>query len=193
MSSVRKPPDLRREKAIGLLEFGSVARGLFSTDAMLKAAQVELLLAMPVCAGKFISLVGGTVAAVTSSVAAGEAAADAQVLDRLVLPNAHPQLFPALAGTVQVDKVDAVGVLETFTVAASILAADTAAKAAEVTLLEVRVARGLGGKAYLVLTGTVSAVEAAISAGSLLVQDSGLLVHRTVIASPHPDLVGSLL
>lgn len=184
---------MAEQRAIGLLELGSVARGLQSTDAMLKAAEVQLLLAMPVCAGKFITMVGNSVAAVTSAVAAGEAAAEGQVLDSLILPNAHPQLFPALTGTTQVEKVDAIGVVETFSVAASLLAADAAVKAAEVTLLEVRIARGLGGKAYVILTGTVSAAEAAVAAGSLQAQENGLLVHRTVIAAPHPDLIGSLV
>jgi microcompartment protein CcmL/EutN len=184
---------LQQEKAIGLLEFGSVARGMKATDAMLKAAKVELLLAMPVCAGKFIALVGNSVAAVTSAVAAGEMAAEEQVIDRLILPNAHPQLFPALTGTVQVERVDAIGIVETFSVAASLRAADAAVKAASITLLEIRVARGLGGKAYFTLTGTVSAVDSAVAAGALLVQESGLLVYRTVIASPHPDLIGSLI
>jgi microcompartment protein CcmL/EutN len=184
---------LQKSEAIGLLEFGSVARGLQSTDAMLKAAEVQLLLAMPVCAGKFATLVAGTVASVTSAVAAGETAAEGQVLDRLVLPNVHPQLFPALTGTAQVERVEAIGVVETFGIAASVLAADAAAKAASVTLLEVRLARGLGGKAYFTLTGTVSAVEAAVAAACLLVQESGLLVHRTVIPSPHPDLIGFVI
>lgn len=184
---------MAQESAIGLLEFGSVSRGLQATDAMLKAAEVELLLAMPVCAGKFVSLAAGSVAAVTSAVAAGERAAEGQVLDQLILANAHPQLFPALTGTTQVEKVEAIGIVETFTVAASLLAADAAVKAANVTLLEIRIARGLGGKAYIILTGTVSAAEAAVSAGSVPVEERGLLVHRTVIASPHPDLVRFLI
>jgi len=94
---------------------------------------------------------------------------------------------------VQVERVDAIGIVETFSVAASLRAADAAVKAASITLLEIRVARGLGGKAYFTLTGTVSAVDSAVAAGALLVQESGLLVYRTVIASPHPDLIGSLI
>ena len=60
-----------------------------------------------------------------------------------------------------VGAADAVGIFETFSVASSLLAADAAAKAAQVEVAELRLADGLGGKAYFVVAGEQADVEAA--------------------------------
>ena len=85
------------------------------------------------------------------------------VVDTLMLPNVHPSLIPAMSGTTQVPGYGAVGVLEFFSVASAITAADVAAKAANVTLLEVHIGYAIGGKGYVTLTGDVGAVKAAES------------------------------
>ena len=91
------------------------------------------------------------------------------------------------------DKLDALGVIESFSVTSLIEAADAAAKAADVQLIEIRLAMALGGKAFVTLTGKVSAVQAAIDAGSSLVSEKGLLVHKVVIPRPHENLLNELI
>jgi microcompartment protein CcmL/EutN len=179
--------------AVGMVEFKSVAQGIMAADAMVKAASVQLLHAAPICPGKYVAIVGGEVAAVQSSVNAGVSAASAVVVDTLVIPNAHEDLFPALSATTEVERVDALGIIETFSVASGIVAADLAAKAAEVKLIEIRIARGLGGKAFVLLTGSVSAVRAAVEAGARYAIENGQLVDSQVIPSPHPDLIPNIL
>ena len=112
------------------------------------------------------------------------------VVDTLMLPNVHPSLIPAMSGTTQVPGYGAVGVLEFFSVASAITAADVAAKAANVTLLEVHIGYAIGGKGYVTLTGDVGAVKAAVEAAS---RGSELLVGTTVIPRPSKTLFNSLL
>ena len=60
-------------EAIGVLEVSSIANGYNCEDAMLKAAEVELILARTICSGKFIIIIAGNIAAVNSSIEAGKA------------------------------------------------------------------------------------------------------------------------
>lgn len=179
--------------AIGLVEFNSIARGIEAADAMVKTAMVDLVIANPVCPGKYIVLVSGDVAAVQSAVKAGVNTAGQSVVDEFMLPNVHPSVFPAITATSEVAEVQALGVIEAFTVASLIVAADTCAKAAEVELIEIRLGSGIGGKSFVTLTGDVAAVKAAIEAGSEKVAESGLLVEKVVIASPSKLLKKAVL
>ena len=63
-----------------------------------------------------------------------------------------------------------------------------AAKAAAVTLLELRVAMALGGKAFVTMTGDVGSVQSAMAAGRALLSDAGVLVNAVMISRPHPDV-----
>lgn len=180
-------------QAVGCVETSSLARGLEAADAMLKAADVTLLAANPVCPGKYIVLVGGHVAEITASVAAGEAVAADTLVDRLVIPNIHPQVLQAFTATTDPGDIQALGMIETFSVVAAIIAGDEAVKAAQVNLLEIRLARALGGKAFTLLTGEISAVRAAVEAGNRAAREQGLLLGFTIIPSPHPDLIPSLV
>ncbi|MDY0002957.1 MAG: BMC domain-containing protein [Polyangia bacterium] len=180
-------------EAIGGLETRSIALGMEAADAMLKAAEVELLMASPACPGKYLILVTGTVAAVRASVEAGRPVAADAFVDDLVLPSVHPQVIPALSAMTRLEEVAALGVLETFSMTGALRAADQAVKAADVRLVEIRLGRGLGGKAFVLLTGEVAAVRAATQAALLAIQDQALVLGVTVIPSPHPGLVDKLL
>ena len=162
--------------AIGLVELTSVAVGFRTTDAMLKAANVELVLARTVCPGKYICLVWGDVAAVEASVDAGIAQAQGYLVNDLVIPNLHEQIYPAMTATAEVNNPDALGVLETFDIVSAVIAADAAVKAADVHLCDLRLAMALGGKAFFTLTGNVAAVEASIKAGLEVLQNKGMAV-----------------
>lgn len=179
--------------ALGMVEWNSIAMGIFASDAMLKMSEVELIYANTICPGKYICVVRGEVAAVRASVEAGIAASPAAVVDDMVIPNLHPQVFPAINAATQPGKVDAIGVIETFSAASTIIAADRAAKTAEVLLINVRLATGLGGKSFVVLTGEVAAVSNAVDAGARTAQDKGLLVYKTVVADPEPRLFEKLV
>jgi microcompartment protein CcmL/EutN len=183
----------RIRDAIGLLELTSIAKGVEATDVMLKAADVELLTSRAICSGKYMVLVRGDVAACTSAISAGQDLSGETVADALVIPHLHEQIFPALSQSAEVERVEALGVLEAFNVATLIEGADAAVKAAEVRLLEIRIAMALGGKAFCILTGEVAAVRAAVDAGKEVIGEKGLLTNWAVIPAPKPELVKEIL
>lgn len=174
--------------AIGLVEFTSIAKGIEATDAMLKAADVKLILNRTVCSGKLITLVAGDVAAVESSVKSGVAIGRDTVVDSFIIPNVHPQVIESIAGNVVAQNPDAIGVVESFSVASLIEGADAAAKASEVQLLKIHLAMAIGGKAYVTFTGDVAAVQAAVDAASEIISRKGLLTYTVVIPGPRPEL-----
>ena len=176
------------EKAIGLIELSSVAAGFVVADTMLKAGTVRLLLSRSICSGKYMVLIGGDTAAVESAVAAGAQAADGCLIDQFVIPNVHPDVLTALGRSQPAQPDGALGILESFNVATLIEAADAAAKAANITLLEIRLAMALGGKAFVTLTGDVASVQAAVAAGRQVISQAGVLVNAVVISRPHPDV-----
>jgi len=179
--------------AIGGVELSSMARGFDVTDTMLKAAPVRLLLARTICPGKYIVLVTGEVADVQAAVDTGAGRGGASLVDRFVIPNVHPELLPAVSGTAVAGKLEALGVVEAFSVSAMLEAADAAVKAASVRLIEVRLAMAMGGKAFVSMTGSVAAVDTAVAAAAAVVGRRGLLVEKVVIAQPRPELLSELL
>jgi microcompartment protein CcmL/EutN len=179
--------------AVGLVELTSIASGFLVADTMLKAGPVDLLVSRTICSGKYMVLIGGEVDAVQAAVEAGERAGGSAVIDTCIIPNLHPAVFPALTGAQVVERLAALGVIESFSVAALIEAADAAVKAAAVELLEIRLAMALGGKAFVTLTGDVEAVRAAVEAGAAAVAAKGLLVNQVIIPGPRPELLREIL
>ena len=181
------------KNSIGLIELGSIAAGMEVADAMLKAADVELVLARSICSGKYMVMVRGEVAAVAASVEAGSQAGSFSVIDTFTIPNLHESIFPAISGTTKVETLEALGVIEAFSVAALIEGADMAAKSANVKLIEIRLAMALGGKAFVTLTGSVAAVRSAVESGAYVIGKKGLLVNKVVIAQPRPELLNEMI
>ena len=181
---------LEMSMAIGVIEFSSIARGIDTTDRMLKAAQTRLLKTSTVCPGKYITIVSGRVDDVKSSMAVGRQYGGEYVVDTLEIPNIHAQLLPAIVQGTLVERPEAIGVMEFYSVTAGILAADTAAKAAQITLVEIKIGYAVGGKGVVVLTGDVEAVNTAVQKAA---PDSDMLLKTSVIARPIPALLEHLL
>jgi microcompartment protein CcmL/EutN len=173
------------DKAIGLVEYKSVATGITAADDMAKTADVEIIEAYTVCPGKYIVLLAGKLSAVNSAIEKGINQYSDNVIDSFILGNPHETIYKAMSGTSVIEDVEALGIIETFSAASIILAADTAAKAAKVNLVEIRIARGMCGKSYLLLTGELAAVEASINAGCKALEKSGMLLNKSII--PNPD------
>jgi len=175
--------------AIGLIELTSIARGYEVADALLKAADVQVVFNRTICPGKFMVMVSGDTDAVNASIDAGLGLAGDTVVDDLIIPNVHPEVFPAISGTRVIETTGALGIIETFSVASVIEAADAAVKAADVQLMEIHLAMAIGGKGYVTLTGEVSAVNAAVEAGAAYIQSKGLLVSKVVIPQPRQEIL----
>lgn len=180
-------------RTIGCVELNSISTGMHAADEMVKAAEVELVFARPTCPGRYLVIVTGDTGAVKSSVAKGRDIGGDMVVDWFVIPSVHESVIPALNGTALGVRINALGVIETCTTASCILAADAAAKAGQVALLDIRFAAGLGGKAFVVMTGEVSSVQASVSAGVDFVGDSGPVLSHVVIPSPSEGLKAQIL
>ncbi|RKQ29263.1 BMC domain-containing protein [Oceanobacillus halophilus] len=179
-------------KAIGVVEFVSIARGIYTADQMVKAADVDIVTANSSCPGKYIAIIHGEVAAVEDSVRVGERMAGEYFVDSMIIPNVNPEVFPAIGGATMPDDIQALGIMEAFSIATMILAADAILKAANVQAIELRLGNGIGGKAFFTFTGDVGAVEASIDAGKAIAKEKGLLVNAEVIPSPYPKLIPTL-
>lgn len=180
-------------KAIGMIEFKTTATGITAADAMVKTAEVELIEAQTVCPGKYIAIISGDLSAVKAAVETASTKYEEQLIDNFVLGNPHEAIFPALYGAAHVEKVSALGILETYDAASIIVAADMAAKTAIVDLIEVRVAKGMCGKSYMLITGEVSAVEASIESAKKVVAERGMYLDSSVIAHPDAKLIETIL
>ena len=180
-------------KAIGMIEFKTTATGITAADAMVKTSEVELIEAQTVCPGKYIAIISGDLSAVKAAVDAASTQDEDQLIDNFVLGNPHESIFPALYGAAQIEKVSALGILETYDAASIIVAADAAAKTAIVDLIELRVAKGMCGKSYMLITGEVSAVTASIEKAKAVAGERGMYLDSSVIAHPDAKVIESIL
>jgi microcompartment protein CcmL/EutN len=180
-------------RTIGCVELNSIAMGMHTADEMVKSAEVELVVARPTCPGRYLVMVAGDTGAVKSSVETGREIGGEMIIDWFLLPNVHMSVIPALNGTTLTGQIDALGVIETATTASCILAADAAAKAGLVDLIEIRFAAGLAGKAFVTMTGDVGSVKSSVEAGVNGVGDSGPVMSHVVIPSPSEGLKKQLL
>lgn len=180
-------------KAIGMVEYKTVSAGVFAADIMVKTAEVDIIEAQTVCPGKYIAVISGQLSAVDAAVAAAKVKCSTQLINSFVLGNPHEAIFPAIYGATEVQNISALGILETYDAASIIVAADIAAKTAIVDLIELRIARGMCGKSYMMLTGEVTAVEAAIDKARKHIGEDGMYLDSTVIAHPDEKICHSIL
>jgi microcompartment protein CcmL/EutN len=176
------------EPALALIDFSSIAVGIEAADAMVKRADIAVIRAGTVQPGRYLVLIGGTVAEVQESLDAGREIGGDTILDLVFLPNVHSEVVEAIGGGRAPDAADALGVVETTTVASAIHAADAGIKGADVRLVEVRLADGLGGKGIVFYSGLVADVEAAVEIGVGALARPDLLVRQVVISQLHAEM-----
>jgi len=182
----------RFDPALGLLEFSSITAGIVAADAMVKASPVSSLYAGTVHPGRYLVLVGGDTAAVEIALESG---GSDTLVDHLLLPNVHPEVIAALANSAHTAMAegDSLGIVEASTSATAIVAADAGVKAADVSLVALRLADGLGGKAYCLFSGSVADAEAAVERCVEATDHRGHLVGTAVIAQLHQEMRDNLL
>lgn len=180
------------DPAIGIVELNSVARGTVVTDLMVKRAPVAIVQSTPVCPGKFLIVLSGTVDDIAEAMEAGKHYGGYALTDWIVIENVHPQILPAMEATAGIPEIRSLGILETWVTPSCVVAADAACKAAAVDLFQLRLANGLGGKAFFMLTGDLHEVEAAMAAAVAAVQ-SGHLVRSEIVAAPHESIEPTLI
>ena len=180
-------------KAIGMIEYKTVSAGVVAADAMVKTSDISIIESQTVCPGKYIAIITGDLSAVKAAVDTAKTQHAEHYINSFVLGNPHESIFPAIYGTTTIEEVAALGIMETYDASTIIVAADEAAKTAIVDLVELRIARGMCGKSYLMLTGEVAAVEAAIERAKAVSAESGMYLDSSVIANPDPQIRKSIL
>ena len=180
-------------EALGMIELNSIARGIEAGDAIIKTANVKLVAAYAACPGKYIVMVRGQVAAIKSAIEVGAKVSGKSLINDIVIANIHDQVFKALSCATEISPKGAVGILETYSLATAIKISDAAVKTAHVELLEIRLGRGLGGKAFTVLTGDVSSVRAAVDAAEEASKENGFLAHTAVIPKISEEMLRTLI
>jgi len=181
------------ERSIGIVEFRSIAMGIGAVDTIVKTSDVRILDAKTICPGKYYIIFAGSVSAIKSAAQAVREQYGDFIIDIGELSNVYPEIFYAVSQTSEIKKLGAIGVIETMTSPSVLKAADSAIKATDVELVEIRIARALGGKNICILTGDVSSVEESVRVGIQYAQKKGFLVDWQVIPSPHEDLYRAIL
>ena len=176
------------EPALALIEYSSIAAGMQAADAVVKKAAIRVLKVGTIQPGKFLVLFGGDVGDVEESLAAGRQMGGEAVVDFVFLPVVHPEVVESVSGVRRAEPIDSLGVIETTSVASTILAADAGVKGAEVHLVEIRLGDGLGGKGIVLYSGLVADVEAAVSIGVGVLRRPEHLVRQVVIPQLHPEM-----
>ncbi|MCP4247250.1 MAG: BMC domain-containing protein [bacterium] len=179
--------------AIAVLELASIAVGTQVADAMVKRAPIEAFRVGTVQPGKYLILVGGSVAAVEEAHLEGLRLAGDALTGQILLPHAHEQVVEALDGKRRSNDGDALGVIETSCIPAVVLAADRAVKTAKVAIVEIRLGDGLGGRGITEVTGSLESVEAAMAAGLASIEGvvgESIVTQSVVIPAQHDELRG---
>ncbi len=182
------------DPAIALIEFDSIARGIVAGDAMVKASPLGSIYAGTVHPGKYLVLVSGDTASVEEALHTGHASGRNSIVDSMFLPDVHAAVTAAITSSEEAASFggEALGIVETSTVAAIIDAADAGVKAARVDLVAVCLADGLGGKGYALFSGALGDVEAAVAAAAGRAEPTGNLLENHVVAQLHPEMADNL-
>lgn len=181
--------------AIGVIELASLYKGFEVLDAVLESTFVEKLVARTICSGKYLIIVRGEIADVESCLQTAREIGGFSIVNALIIPNVDEKIFPAIAGTTSLDspQVDGMAIIETFSVASAIKAADFAIKEADIDILRIHVAMAIGGKGLIVLTGNIDALKSALVPATEYIKQDGMLAGYSLITHPHEDVLRELL
>ncbi len=184
---------MKKNPAIGVVEFSDIPTGMVATDAMLKRAPISLIRSGTITAGRYLTLIGGTPASVDESLRAGLLAGGECVLDHVFLADVHAQLYEGMLGARRTAGAGSFAVLETETVAANVRAVERALKATNVELVEIRLGdQGLAGKGVSIVRGELHDVEAAVALAVAELAEVGSEVSTQIVSAPH-DRLGQLI
>ncbi|MCH7845710.1 MAG: BMC domain-containing protein [Acidobacteria bacterium] len=182
------------DPAIAVVEVDSIAVGILTGDAMVKASPLGSIYTGTVHPGRYVIVVSGDTASVEVAVDTGTSVAGDSLVDLVFLPDVHPLVVDAIISDADLAdcRGDALGVVETVTIAAVIDAADAGVKAAAVDVPAVRLADGLGGKGYVLFSGDLAEVEAAVDAAVSRGERTDAELRHVIIAQLHDEIRDNL-
>jgi len=174
--------------AIALIEYSSIATGILAGDAMLKKAPITVIKSGTVHNGKYLVLIGGSVASVEESYAKGLAIDPDNIIDSMILPNVHQQLHDSILGSRLKCTKESMGIIEASSVSTMIKASDAGVKGADVNIVEIRLADDIGGKSFTIYNGNIEEIQAAVEIAKNAITSSEHWVNETIIPNLHIDM-----
>jgi microcompartment protein CcmL/EutN len=179
---------MKKYPAIALLEISGIATGLYCADLMIKRAPITVLKSGTVHNGKYLILIGGSVASVEEAYYEGLSASGDDIIDHVILPNVHEQVHDAILGHRTKCRKESIGIIETASVAATIRSTDAAIKGTDVTIIEIRIADHLGGKAFSIINGEIEDVQTAVDIAQENITKPEFWLRKSVIPNLHHDI-----
>ena len=174
--------------AIALIEYSSIATGILAGDTMLKKAPITVIKSGTVHNGKYLVLIGGSVASVEESYAKGLAIDPDNIIDSMMLPNVHQQLHDSILGSRLKCTKESLGIIEASSVSTMIKASDAGVKGANVNIVEIRLADDIGGKSFTIYNGSIEEIQAAVEIAKNAITSSEHWVNETIIPNLHADM-----
>lgn len=173
---------------IGILELISMADGFNTLDAIVKESPVIIIKAEPINPGKYLIMITGDVASVEAAMDMGVKIAGSSIVDHILLKNLDEQIIPSIKRCQAPEEWDAIGLLETLSVAAAVEAADMAVKEADVHIVGILTGNETGGKALVKLSGAVGDINIAMSLAVKMLKNKDQLYRNVIIPGPHVDI-----
>jgi microcompartment protein CcmL/EutN len=183
---------MKKYPAIALLEISGIATGIYCADVMIKCSPITVLKSGTVHNGKYLILIGGSVASVEEAYFKGLTAATDEIIDHVILPDVHEQVHDAVLGQRADCSREAIGIIETTSVAAIIQSTDAAIKQTDINIAEIRIADHLGGKAFSILNGKIEDIESAVEIAREKITRPEYWLKHTVIPNLHQELGNQL-
>lgn len=186
---------MNEKNAIGIIELASIYKGFEVQDAVLKVANVEKMLARSICSGKYLILVRGQIADIEVCLQKAKEIGGFSIVNAVSIPRVDPRVFSAIAGSTSLsgEAVEGLLVIETFSVASAIKAADYALKEANLDILRIHIAMAVGGKGFIVMTGDMESLKSAVQPAIDYIKDDGMLAGYCLISQPHEDVLKELI
>ena len=179
---------MKKYPAIALIEYSSIATGILAGDEMLKKAPITVIKSGTVHNGKYLVLIGGSVASVEESFSKGLIIEPDNIIDSMILPNVHEQLHDSILGTRLKCTKESLGIIEASSVSTMIKASDAGVKGADVNIVEIRLADDIGGKSFTIYNGSIEEIQAAVDIAKNTVTIPEHWVNETIIPNIHEDM-----
>lgn len=177
--------------ALGLVEFLKIPTGMMALDKMSKTADINIIYASTLCPGKYVVLFKGSLSSVKAALEVSKKEFSSNIIDSILLGNPKKEIYSAILGTTSVKVEGALGIVESYSVASIVEASDIASKSNLISLIEVRLARGMCGKSYFTITGDLAAVQSSIEVSSEYLKNKGMYLDSAVIANPNKELISN--
>lgn len=191
------------QDVLAVLEYESIALGVYTLDTLVKESPVRILMVRVIDPGRYLIVFTGSIAVVDAAYKKAVRGTEPAPFLSIFIPQLHGDIIPALnrGGLVlkgknqqsfEDIKIDSLGILESGSIALGIEAADRAAKYARIRVLQIRIGDEMGGKASVMITGTVGEVEAALDWAGEMLHKKGVLKGKTLIPNPQEEILPHL-